>query len=190
MVPTSLPGGRPRGMVRVSPRMPREAMWSRFGVRAYSSGVFPPSSAIGSSAIPSPCSTTYFIDPRSSPARARRPAGRGRRERGAGAPRLRTPCRGPLAPAPGGGAPGRRARRLVAHHARRPLDHARGAVLRVTLPVGRDVARVADRQEMVVGRAAERVADLEGRGLLALDAVRVDGVHECQPRGMALLHVA
>src|SRR5213076_467199 len=61
MVPTSLPGGRPRGMVRVSPRMPREAMWSRFGVRAYSSGVFPPSSAIGSSAIPSPWRTTYFI---------------------------------------------------------------------------------------------------------------------------------
>src|ERR687888_386616 len=61
MVPTSLPGGRPRGMVRVSPRMPREAMWSRFGVRAYSSGVFPPSSAIGSSAMPSPWRTTYFI---------------------------------------------------------------------------------------------------------------------------------
>src|SRR5256886_9245522 len=61
MVPTSLPGGRPRGMVRVSPRMPREAMWSRFGMRAYSSGVFPPSSAIGSSAIPSPWRTTYFI---------------------------------------------------------------------------------------------------------------------------------
>src|SRR5947207_1970891 len=61
MVPTSLPGGRPRGMVRVSPRMPREAMWSGFGVRAYSSGVFPPSSAIGSSAIPSPWRTTYFI---------------------------------------------------------------------------------------------------------------------------------
>src|SRR3989441_7373122 len=61
MVPTSLPGGRPRGMVRVSPRMPREAMWSRFGVRAYSRGVFPPSSAIGSSAIPSPWRTTYFI---------------------------------------------------------------------------------------------------------------------------------
>src|SRR2546427_11353544 len=48
-------------MVRVSPRMPREAMWSRFGVRAYSSGVLPPSSAIGSSAIPSPWRTTYFI---------------------------------------------------------------------------------------------------------------------------------
>src|SRR6266481_3167963 len=48
-------------MVRVSPRMPRAAMWSRFGMRAYSSGVFPPSSAIGSSAIPSPWRTTYFI---------------------------------------------------------------------------------------------------------------------------------
>src|SRR3989454_9776848 len=62
MVPTSLPGGRPRGMVRVRPRMPREAMWSRFGVRATSSGVLPPSSGIGSSAIPSPCSTTTFIE--------------------------------------------------------------------------------------------------------------------------------
>src|SRR5207247_8143585 len=61
IVPTSLPVGNPRGMVRVSPRMPREAMWSRFGMRAYSSGVFPPSSAIGSSAIPSPWRTTYFI---------------------------------------------------------------------------------------------------------------------------------
>src|SRR5206468_4493667 len=61
IVPTSLAGGKPRGMVRVSPRMPREAMWSRFGMRAYSSGVFPPSSAIGSSAIPSPGRTTYVI---------------------------------------------------------------------------------------------------------------------------------
>src|SRR5947207_7588435 len=41
--------------------MPRDAMWSRFGVRATSSGVLPPSSAIGSSAMPSPCSTTTFI---------------------------------------------------------------------------------------------------------------------------------
>src|SRR5437867_9106989 len=43
--------------------MPRDAMWSRFGVRATSSGVLPPSSGIGSSAIPSPCSTTTFIGP-------------------------------------------------------------------------------------------------------------------------------
>src|SRR6184192_1335032 len=41
--------------------MPRDAMWSRFGVRATSSGVLPPRSAIGSSAMPSPCSTTTFI---------------------------------------------------------------------------------------------------------------------------------
>jgi hypothetical protein len=39
-------------------------------------------------------------------------------------------------------------------------------VLGVALPVGSDVARVADRDAVHVGRVAERVADLERRGLL------------------------
>src|SRR5262245_54849497 len=56
----SLPAGRPAGTVRVRPRMPREAIRSRCGVRACSSGVLPPSWAIGSSAMPSATRTTYF----------------------------------------------------------------------------------------------------------------------------------
>src|SRR5262249_54990766 len=59
-----LAGVAPSGNVRVRPRMPRDAMRSRFGVRATSSGVLPPSDAIGSSAIPSPTTITHFI-PRS-----------------------------------------------------------------------------------------------------------------------------
>ena len=41
-------------------------------------------------------------------------------------------------------------------------------VLRVAQPVRRDVAGVADRQQVVVGGVAEEVDDLERRGLLAL----------------------
>ena len=52
------------------------------------------------------------------------------------------------------------------------------AVLAVSHPVGGDVARVADRQRQDVRRPAEVVTDLEGRGLLALQAVRVERVHE------------
>ena len=42
-------------------------------------------------------------------------------------------------------------------------------VLAVALPVGGDVARVADGQDVDVGSVAQRVDDLERRGLLALD---------------------
>ena len=69
---------------------------------------------------------------------------------------------------------------LEAEHPRRRLDEARAAVLAEAAPVGRDVAGVADRDGQVVGRVAEVLADLEGGGLLALDAVGVDGVHERQ----------
>ena len=58
---------------------------------------------------------------------------------------------------------------------------ARGAVrgvLDVAPPVRRDVAGVADGQAVHVGGVAEHVEDLERRGLLALDAERVDAVDE------------
>ena len=51
-------------------------------------------------------------------------------------------------------------------------------VLRVAHPVRRDVAGVADRQQVEVGGVAEEVDDLEGRGLLALEPDRVDRVDQ------------
>jgi hypothetical protein len=54
---------------------------------------------------------------------------------------------------------------------------ARGDILEA-FPVGGDVAGVADGQEMEVGRAAKRVANLERGGLLALDAVGIDRVDD------------
>src|SRR5262249_9200930 len=85
---------------------------------------------------------------------------------------------------------GRRAGRLKAHHARRLRDAALRRVFRVALPVRGDVARVADRDAVVVRRAPERVAYLERRRLLTLDPKGVHRVHEREPRGVALLHVA
>ena len=78
-------------------------------------------------------------------------------------------------------------RRGPAARRRRPARRACGActrgepvrvVLGVPAPVRGDVARVADRERVHVGRLAERVADLERRGLLALDAHRVDRVDQ------------
>ena len=62
----------------------------------------------------------------------------------------------------------RRALGLEAAHHRAPRGAAEVGVLLVAEPVGRDVAGVADRQQVVVGGVAEEVDDLEGRGLLAL----------------------
>src|SRR5437773_10903443 len=59
----------------------------------------------------------------------------------------------------------------------RPRD-ARVVGLGEAAPVRGDVAGVADRDEERVGCVAERLADLERRGLLTLDAVGVDAVHE------------
>ena len=56
--------------------------------------------------------------------------------------------------------------------------HAEVEVLRVAEPVRRDVAGVADRQQVVVGGVAEEVDDLERRGLLALEPDRVDRVDQ------------
>src|SRR5438093_7070676 len=63
MLPTSLPGGIPAGMVAARPTSPRAASRARFGIAAASSGVRPPSSATGSSDAPSGTHTTYFIRP-------------------------------------------------------------------------------------------------------------------------------
>ena len=74
MLPTSLPGGIPAGMVAARPTSPRAASRARFGMDAASSGVRPPSSATGSSDAPSGTHTTYFIIRR--PSSAGHPRGR------------------------------------------------------------------------------------------------------------------
>src|SRR3954454_12180425 len=61
MLPTSLPGGNPSGMVAARPTSARRASAANVGRWAASSGVRPPSSATGSSAAPSGTQTTYFI---------------------------------------------------------------------------------------------------------------------------------
>ena len=67
---------------------------------------------------------------------------------------------------------------LGAEHAGQSVRETVAVVLGVALPVRGDVARVADRQGVHVGRLAERVDDLERRGLLPFDAIRVDGVDQ------------
>ena len=59
-----------------------------------------------------------------------------------------------------------------------PGGEAEVGVLRVAEPVRRDVAGVADREQVVVGGVAEEVDDLERRGLLALEPDRVDRVDQ------------
>src|SRR5438045_7251053 len=61
MLPTSLPGGIPAGMVAARPTSPRAASAARLGIAAASRGVRPPSSSTGSSDAPSGTHTTYFI---------------------------------------------------------------------------------------------------------------------------------
>jgi methylenetetrahydrofolate--tRNA-(uracil-5-)-methyltransferase len=61
IVATSEPLSNPSGTVRTNPCRPCDAIWSMLGVRAASSGVFPPSSASGSSAAPSGMMMAYFI---------------------------------------------------------------------------------------------------------------------------------
>ena len=72
----------------------------------------------------------------------------------------------------------RGARGLGAEHAGQPVGQPVTVVLGIALPVSGDVARVADGQRMHVGCGAERVDDLERRGLLAFDAEWVDGVDQ------------
>src|SRR4051812_46004623 len=60
MLPTSLPGGSPSGITAARPTSDRAAIAARCGIAATSSGVRPPSSALGSSAQPSGTRTTYF----------------------------------------------------------------------------------------------------------------------------------
>ena len=82
----------------------------------------------------------------------------------------------------------RRARRLPAEHARRARGAARApAYSRVAPPVGGDVAGVADRDAVDVGRVAEHVDDLERGGLLALDAQRVHRVDDLDAGPLAQL---
>src|SRR5699024_4774516 len=74
----------------------------------------------------------------------------------------------------GGGTTG-----LEAEHAWGSGRHAGLGVLGVSHPVRGDVAGVAHGDAMDVGSVPQRVDDLEGRGLLALQSVGVDRVHQC-----------
>src|ERR671911_2880842 len=60
MLPTSLPGAILGGITAARPTSPRAASRSSVGVDATSSGVRPPSPAIGSSGQPSGTQITYF----------------------------------------------------------------------------------------------------------------------------------
>ena len=68
--------------------------------------------------------------------------------------------------------------RLGAQHPGQLVDHTLVVILGVSLPVGGDVPRVADRKGMHVRRGAQHVDDFERRRLLALDAHRVDRVDQ------------
>ena len=57
----SLPAGRPLGQLLTEPSTPRRLIQSKVGRLAYSSGVLPPSSGTGLSAMPSPINNRYFI---------------------------------------------------------------------------------------------------------------------------------
>ena len=72
----------------------------------------------------------------------------------------------------------RRAGRLEAPHPRSVADDAGRGVLAEALPVGADVAGIADRDGQDLRRPAQVVADLEGSRLLALEAERVDRVDQ------------
>ncbi len=61
MLPTSLPGGNPSGMVAARPTSARRARAAKVGRCAASNGVRPPSSSRGSSAAPSGTHTMYFM---------------------------------------------------------------------------------------------------------------------------------
>ena len=67
---------------------------------------------------------------------------------------------------------------LEAEHPREGPDPPLATVVVEAGPVGADVPRVPDRDREDLGGTAEIVADLEGAGLLALEPVRVDRVHD------------
>jgi hypothetical protein len=77
-------------------------------------------------------------------------------------------------------------RRHGAKPRREPRAVSRGILL-VALPVGGDVAGVADRQAVDVRGVAEGVDDLEGRRLLPLDAGGVDRVDQLDRVGLGEL---
>ncbi|MBA7592967.1 hypothetical protein ES708_35172 [subsurface metagenome] len=68
--------------------------------------------------------------------------------------------------------------RLKAHHLWQDFRFARLMVLLEALPVGGDVARVAHGDEEIVGGFAQIIDNLEGGGLLPLDAVGVERVDQ------------
>lgn len=61
MMAVSLPGGKPSGMVCTEPSSPRRERESKKGLPEASRGVLPPSSGRGSSAMPSPIISMYFM---------------------------------------------------------------------------------------------------------------------------------
>ena len=79
----------------------------------------------------------------------------------------------------------RRARGLEADHLRQARGASEPVKLFVAHPVGADVARIADRQDVNVGRVAEHFDDLERRGLLALETIRIDRIDDGDRLGLA-----
>ena len=69
----------------------------------------------------------------------------------------------------------------------RPRGRCRRGVLAVALPVGRDVAGVADRQQWMSGASPSASTTSKARGLLALDAGRVDRVDQLDGVGLGEL---
>src|SRR5579862_5199965 len=84
---------------------------------------------------------------------------------------------------------GRRSSRLEPPHLRPGGHDIARVVLDEAAPVRGDVAGVPDRDREHVRGAPERVADLEGAGLLALDPVRIHRVDQREPEARrALAH--
>ena len=73
---------------------------------------------------------------------------------------------------------GRGALGLESDHLGRGGNGLAALILLIAFPVGRNVARVADRQQMKVRRPAQRVADLERGRLLAFDTIGIDRIDD------------
>src|SRR3569623_1961008 len=81
----------------------------------------------------------------------------------------------------------RRARRLITYHGRQAVDDAVLFIFLIAHPVRGNIAGIAYRQAMIIGRALELLDDFEGGGLLPLKAKRVDGVDEGDRRLLGAL---
>src|SRR3569623_2623614 len=81
----------------------------------------------------------------------------------------------------------RRARGLITYHGRQAVDDAVLFIFLIAHPVRGNIAGIAYRQAMIIGRALELLDDFEGGGLLPLQAKRVDGVDDGDWRFLAVV---